>query len=69
MELLQNKHIGLIACPASLETKVRGALEQVSACFSHIDANSVRPGAPELERCDALLLYVADGAAMDAPGL
>jgi CheY-like chemotaxis protein len=63
MQSLQQKHIGLIACPASLETKVRGALEQVNACFTRIDANSVRPGAPELERYDALLLHVADGAA------
>ena len=63
MELLQHKHIGLIACPASVETKVRGALEQVNACFAHIDGNSVRPGAPELELYDALLLHVADGAA------
>jgi hypothetical protein len=63
MELLHQKHIGLIACPASLETKVRITLEQANACFAHIDANAVRPGAPELERYDALLLYVADGAA------
>ena len=63
MESLQNKHIGLIACPAPLEARVGSALEQVNACFAHIDANTVRPGAPELERYDALLLHVADGAA------
>ena len=62
MESLRHKHIGLIACPASLEFKVRGALEQVDACCAHLDANTVRPGAPELERYHALLLHVADGA-------
>lgn len=62
MELLQNKHIGLIAFARGLTARVGIALAQANACFAQID-DAVRPGAPELEHYDALLVYVADGAA------
>jgi CheY-like chemotaxis protein len=39
------------------------ALERAGACFAHIAPGLVRPGAPELERYDALMLHMADDAA------
>jgi CheY-like chemotaxis protein len=63
MESLQHKRIALIAFPEALGARVASTLEQVGACFAHFNAHEVRPGGPELERYDALLLHVPEGAA------
>ena len=64
-ESLRGKRIGLVDCE-SLGADFTTALSQAHTSFANIAANSIDPGAPELNRFDALVLGVADGAAESA---
>lgn len=59
-ESLRGKRIGLIDC-ASIGADFATALTQAHTSFATIAAKDVDPGAPDLDRFDALVLGVADG--------
>jgi CheY-like chemotaxis protein len=62
LESLHGKRIGLVDCTA-IEAVVASALKQAQASFAILQANSVDPGAPELNRFDGLMLGVGVGEA------
>jgi CheY-like chemotaxis protein len=57
---LRGKRIGLLACTKTMYTDFSEALTRVHASSAPIQAEVVPPGAPELDRYDALVLHVSD---------
>jgi DNA-binding response OmpR family regulator len=58
---MQGKRIGLVNCQA-IEGAITSALRQVQGSSAIIQPDAVDPGAPELNRFDALILGVGDNA-------
>jgi len=60
-ELLRGTKMGLVAGTA-MDSSIGDALNQAGVPFTNVDADRVRPGAPELERYDALVLHLEENA-------
>src|ERR1700693_3479722 len=61
-ESMQGKRIGLVACTA-MEAPITSALKHAQAAFTIMPADTVDPGASDLDRFDALILGVDGNAA------